>query len=655
MRDFASGNVGRMENHHFVFKGAETSSVSDLGGKGFNLNKLAAAGFNVPKFFIVTTCAFDYFLTANGIKSSVTKDSIMDGVFPEDLDKEIAQNYTDTLGGMAVAVRSSATNEDAKNESLAGKYRTVLSVSGDGLTGAIKEVYSSLFVSQHNESDKMAVIVQQQIEPQKAGVIFADNEKIAISSILGQGELFVSGRERGDTYLVEKGNIVARNIKLQSSMSVDGVNYNTMPSVAGAKQKLNDYEILKLSDLAEKVLAFFEEPQDIEWCIRGDDVFLLQSRPVTKPFDIKMVGEKSGYLPISRGTGTGEVWLDPQKIPDRDIILVSGYVDQKDLEALIDTGHLKGIITESGGSLSHEGILAREKGIPYLAGFASPQKTFVKGKTLSIDTINMSVKMDGTEMINPEAESYIWLDRDIFGLKVIRPKKWPAGLVVRCTGEFIIVYGTQLSQKLRDEVIGVLNSANKTVLANPEDHALESLHKIALNVMFSGPIKQHTETMASEVGKFDHAAFSKEYAKAKELIKSQFANTLDLYATYMENKTVDNLKQAFESLIKSNGYYKSVCIMSDYFDYALGSFISRQEGHTVTDIEFYKLKEAYEGRYPDIPKTAALIGEKISELNRTLPAFGRSSLSELFDNIVSEAKGLLDEDTFTAIMLSTEE
>ena len=86
MHDFASGNVGRMENHHFVFKGAETPSVSDLGGKGFNLNKLAAAGFNVPKFFIVTTCAFDYFLTANGIKSSVTKDSIMDGVFPEDLD-----------------------------------------------------------------------------------------------------------------------------------------------------------------------------------------------------------------------------------------------------------------------------------------------------------------------------------------------------------------------------------------------------------------------------------------------------------------------------------------------------------------------------------------------------------------------------------------
>jgi pyruvate,water dikinase len=33
--------------------------------------------------------------------------------------------------------------------------------------------------------------------------------------------------------------------------------------------------------MGRKLESFFGRPQDIEWCIRGEELLLLQSRPIT--------------------------------------------------------------------------------------------------------------------------------------------------------------------------------------------------------------------------------------------------------------------------------------------------------------------------------------------------------------------------------------
>ena len=40
-------------------------------------------------------------------------------------------------------------------------------------------------------------------------------------------------------------------------------------------------QAIRLVDLAIVVEDFFKDPVDIEWCRRGDQLFMLQARPIT--------------------------------------------------------------------------------------------------------------------------------------------------------------------------------------------------------------------------------------------------------------------------------------------------------------------------------------------------------------------------------------
>ncbi|MCL2826372.1 MAG: hypothetical protein FWD72_03095, partial [Eggerthellaceae bacterium] len=220
-----------------------------IGMKAESLVRLRESGFNVPWGFVVTTDEVSSFT-----------------------DEELARHIDEKA---EYAVRSSGTSEDLEGLSFAGQYDTFLKVSGlANLRAAIEACAASVrkesvvAYAQHSGLDlaggRMAVIVQQMVDSEKAGVAFSidalsglDHE-IMVEAVHGLGESLVSGRVTPDYYAYNW--------------------YDEKFSAYGGETLTRD----EVKRLAETVLAIQVEygfPVDVEWAIVGDEVFILQSRP----------------------------------------------------------------------------------------------------------------------------------------------------------------------------------------------------------------------------------------------------------------------------------------------------------------------------------------------------------------------------------------
>src|SRR6266498_887276 len=134
------------------------ASAALVGGKGLSLGKTASAGLPVPNGFVVTTQAYRR-LAIRGIRSDIGFVRAVAGAY-------------ESIGEGLVAVRSSATAEDAADTSFAGQQETILGVQGDELIlDAIERCWRSLFTDRavaYREKQNidasglaMAVVVQK--------------------------------------------------------------------------------------------------------------------------------------------------------------------------------------------------------------------------------------------------------------------------------------------------------------------------------------------------------------------------------------------------------------------------------------------------------------------------------------------------------------
>ena len=144
------------------------AQLDNAGGKGANLSKLIRAGFPVPDGFIITTEAYQKFIGANNlgvriqqrigeIKTQDSSDleqasreirtSFPEGIIPPQISVQVKEAYGN-LGGVPVAVRSSATAEDLPELSFAGQQDTTLNVVGlEALLAALVDCWSSLWTA----------------------------------------------------------------------------------------------------------------------------------------------------------------------------------------------------------------------------------------------------------------------------------------------------------------------------------------------------------------------------------------------------------------------------------------------------------------------------------------------------------------------------
>ena len=233
-----------------------------------------------------------------------------------DLEQELLVAYramSERLGVAEplVSVRSSATGEDAANTSFAGQYDSYLGVRGEReLLEYVRKCWASLWNAQaiHYRSTNgldqletsMAVVVQQMVPSQFAGVLFTANpvsnnyQEVLINSNWGLGESVVQGSVVPDSFFIDKELRLAISRTIAAKESIielsdgSGTRQSAVPRQLRDMPSLADEQLEQLLDLALSIEDHYEAPQDIEWAYADGKLYVLQSRPITTldPFPI---------------------------------------------------------------------------------------------------------------------------------------------------------------------------------------------------------------------------------------------------------------------------------------------------------------------------------------------------------------------------------
>jgi phosphoenolpyruvate synthase/pyruvate phosphate dikinase len=332
----------------------DRTQVAIVGGKGAQLGELARIeGIDVPAGFCVTTEAFtrtmadvpfiDERLDRLSRLKADDRDSIrtlsadvrrsIEGIaIPDDLAAAITDALVRLGGQAAYAVRSSATAEDLPTASFAGQQDTYLNVVGPAaVLGHISRCWASLFTERavayrlRNGFDHrkvhMAVVVQQMVFPEAAGVLFTadpvtSNRKVAaVEAGVGLGEALVSGLVNADAYKVRGGEVVARAVATKThavqALPGGGVGNHAIDPAQQERPALTDAQVVQLVQLGRQIEAHFGHPQDVEWCLVDNGFWILQSRPITTLFPIPAAGDGENHVYVS--VGHGQMMTDAMK------------------------------------------------------------------------------------------------------------------------------------------------------------------------------------------------------------------------------------------------------------------------------------------------------------------------------------------------------
>lgn len=254
-----------------------------MGGKGTALAKIGMAIDNIPDWFAVSYEGFD--LDSKEIKQ---------GVYEEVMER--LKSFPDET---CFAVRSSAANEDSKENSFAGQFDTFLYIKKDDVINKIKDVYMSVFsdrIESYRKENNIteicvpSVVVQKMVNAEKAGVAFGANpvssniKEVLVTAVYGLGSSLVDGVATSDTYVVKENEItkeIAKKDYLHERDESGNIVQKDVEESLKDKQVLTDEEILKVRDLVQNASDFFGRYQDIEWAFENGELYLLQSRPIT--------------------------------------------------------------------------------------------------------------------------------------------------------------------------------------------------------------------------------------------------------------------------------------------------------------------------------------------------------------------------------------
>lgn len=247
------------------------------GHKAITLARLHAKGFPVPDGFVVLPSAF--------VGEELRAEAWME------VQSHLARLRKDDPR-TAFAVRSSAVAEDSLHASFAGVFETVLGVSDEvAIRTAINLVHGSRNTERARAYERardikddaasangksglateMAVIVQRLVRAEQSGVLFTadpvtgDRTRMVGNAVHGLGDRLVSG------------DVAPMQFELTPKSHLLGfltdVIYDGPPEL-----KRFGREFHKLGKRLEKELG---GPQDIEWAIANDRLYILQARPVT--------------------------------------------------------------------------------------------------------------------------------------------------------------------------------------------------------------------------------------------------------------------------------------------------------------------------------------------------------------------------------------
>ncbi len=438
------------------FKDIDKHDTPLVGGKGANLGEMTKAGFPVPGGFAITVNAYDLFLKENDIAKKIydilavtdvndpnqlgaasgrIQKIVVAGKVPKEVAQAVIASYKKLSGAFKkslVAVRSSATAEDAGDTSFAGQQASFLNISGEAnLLIKIRECWASLFTARSifyrvenkikHESVKIAVMVQKMVQSEVSGVMFSidpvtnDKDRIVIESVWGLGEMIVQGSVVPDKYVVQKDTfaILSKEISDQPIQLIkqgDQTKEAEVPKQTRDKQKISNEEIVFLARIADRLQKHYFFPQDTEWAKEKGKLFIVQTRPVTTIANSEKRIAKSDKeemkiaevpiltgTPASPGIGTGVVKIlrSPKeigKVQNGDV-LVAPMTSPDYVPAMKKAS---AVVTDAGGQTSHAAIVSRELGVPCVVGTEKGTKTLKEGQIVTVNGENGQIFVGAT-------------------------------------------------------------------------------------------------------------------------------------------------------------------------------------------------------------------------------------------------------------------
>lgn len=418
------------------------TDIPSVGGKGASLGEMTHVGLPVPPAFVVTAQAFRRFLQMTGLvdtlfpmiealdvddndalnaTSDKAKAMVETAVMPERIREEILTSYRSMGSDVVVAVRSSATAEDLPGASFAGQQDTYLNIIGDeDVIDAVQRCWASLYTARaiyyrakngfEDRTVNIAVVVQQLVFSEKAGVMFSSHpisgaKTVIIEGSWGLGEAIVSGTVSPDNYVFDRQSrkIINKTIAEKSVEIIPDGNKGTkvseVPDDRKNVQVLSDEEIMALASFAEKSEEHYQNPQDMEWGMVGGKVYILQSRPITTiqkakaPAAAQESAADSGEVKAilhgygaSPGIVSGKVCIvmdvrETSKVQEGDIMVAT--MTNPDMVPAMKK--VAGIITDEGGMTCHAAIVSRELGTPAVVGTKKATSTLKDGQIVTID------------------------------------------------------------------------------------------------------------------------------------------------------------------------------------------------------------------------------------------------------------------------------
>ena len=415
---------------HFVrgFDELGVGDVAQAGGKGANLGELTKAGLPVPPGFVVVSGAYLEAMDRAGIRAELQKicdggdrddparlreraahgrDLLRGAGMPDDLRAAVLSAYHQLGARVRVAVRSSATAEDAADTSFAGMHESFTNVEGDdALIDAIRECWLSLFgdrvvsyrASQGITSEPaIAVVVQEMVDAERSGVMFGadpatgDRERVVIEAAFGLGEVVVGGQVEPDYYVAAKTPTRVLSARVGHKAfairrDAHGVQQReTLSDDEADRRVLSDAEILALVELATRAEQHYGAPQDMEWAISGTRIALVQSRPITTL-------DAGEHEPLVRGRSAAPgVAAGPVRVVhtvEDAVALVAGEI----LVAPMTTPdwvpamrRAAALVTDGGGVTCHAAIVGRELGLPCVVGAHDATRLLRDGEVVTVD------------------------------------------------------------------------------------------------------------------------------------------------------------------------------------------------------------------------------------------------------------------------------
>ncbi|MDO8510973.1 MAG: phosphoenolpyruvate synthase [Nanoarchaeota archaeon] len=416
------------------FKELRKDSIATAGGKGANIGEMLTLHLPVPNGFAVTAQTYGEFLQKTRIQPKILgllegldventdklqavakqiQELIISTPMPTEMAEEIMYTY-EMLGSIKqkatdlvdpkevfVAVRSSATAEDLPEASFAGQQATFLNIKGkQNVITAVVACWASLFTARaiyyrvKNRFDHgkvlISALVQKMVNSEKSGIMFTVNpstnhdDEIVIEAIYGLGELIVGGEVNPDLYLVDKKTRDIKKIEVRKKdyglfRNDKGENEKlVIPKDRQERQVLNEKQIKELARLGKKLEEHYGKPQDVEWAVEKEEIFIVQTRAVTtfKAHSIERpdIADETGKMLLKGETASAGVYAGPVKIVrdpselnkiQKGDILVTAMTTPDMVPAMQRAG---AIITNEGGMTCHAAIVSREMGTPCIVG-----------------------------------------------------------------------------------------------------------------------------------------------------------------------------------------------------------------------------------------------------------------------------------------------